>query len=218
MAASPVDSAQLRDRRFYDSAAALAAAGQALHQRGWVPATSGNFSLRLDADTAIVTASGRHKGRLSPDDFLAVDLSGTPLTTGTPSAETQLHTSLYSRFLDTGAVLHCHSVNSTVISLETAEDKLTLQGYEVLKAFTGIDSHATKVVLPIFDNDQTISRLAAHVDAYLSANPLCPAYLIRGHGVYCWSEDLDSCLDKLEAVEFLLQCELERQRLHSGGR
>ena len=50
----------------------------------------------------------------------------------------------------------------------------------------------------------------------LAAKPDCPAYLIRGHGVYCWSDDLDSCLDKLEAVEFLLQCELERRRLHPG--
>ncbi len=211
-----IEAAALRDRRFYESASALAAAGQDLHQRGWVPATSGNFSLRLSPTTAIVTASGKHKGKLSPDDFIAVDHSGAPLTDGKPSAETLLHTQLYARFANIGAVLHCHSVNSTVVSLETQGSELILEGYEVLKAFSGVDSHNTKVVLPIFDNDQTIARLATRVDAYLAANPTCPAYLIRGHGVYCWSEDLDSCLDKLEAVEFLLECELQRRRLHPG--
>ena len=216
IANSATESPKLRDRRFYESATALAAAGEQLHQRGWVPATSGNFSLRLSPNTAIVTASGRHKGKLGPDDFIAVDQSGTPLTDGKPSAETLLHTQLYARFANIGAVLHCHSVNSTVLSLETQGSELVLSGYEVLKAFGGVDSHNTKVVLPIFDNDQTIARLAAQVDTYLAAKPDCPAYLIRGHGVYCWSYDLDSCLDKLEAVEFLLQCELERQRLHPG--
>lgn len=211
-----IEAAVPRDRRFYESATALAAAGEQLHQRGWVPATSGNFSLRLSPTTAIVTASGRHKGKLGPDDFIAVDQSGTPLTDGKPSAETLLHTQLYARFANIGAVLHCHSVNSTVLSLETQSNELVLSGYEVLKAFSGVDCHNTKVVLPIFDNDQTISRLAAKVDTYLAAKPDCPAYLIRGHGVYCWSDDLDSCLDKLEAVEFLLQCELERRRLHPG--
>jgi len=216
IANSATESPKLRDRRFSESATALAAAGEQLHQRGWVPATSGNFSLRLSPNTAIVTASGRHKGKLGPDDFIAVDQSGTPLTDGKPSAETLLHTQLYARFANIGAVLHCHSVNSTVLSLETQGSELVLSGYEVLKAFGGVDSHNTKVVLPIFDNDQTIARLAAQVDTYLAAKPDCPAYLIRGHGVYCWSDDLDSCLDKLEAVEFLLQCELERQRLHPG--
>jgi len=199
---------------FYQQAVALAAAGEDLYQRGWVPATSGNFSCRLDADSAIVTASGKHKGRLSPTDFIAVDLNAQPISSGKPSAETALHTQLYARFPEIGAVLHCHSPAATVLSMAMAgKSLLKLSDYELLKAFTGIDTHATSVTIPIFANTQEIATLAAKADSYLAEHPNCPGYLIRGHGVYCWGSDLDNCLRKLEALDFLLQCELEQLRL-----
>jgi methylthioribulose-1-phosphate dehydratase len=198
---------------FYQQAIALAAAGEHLYQRGWVPATSGNFSARLNADSAIVTASGKHKGRLSPTDFIAVDLSGKAISEGKPSAETNLHTQLYARFASIGAVLHCHSSAATVLSRAIAGNILTLSNYELLKAFAGIDTHAVSVDIPIFDNTQDIAGLAEEVDRYLIAHPQCPGYLIRGHGVYCWAVDLEACMRNLEALDFLMQCELEHLRL-----
>lgn len=41
-----------------------------------------------------------------------------------------------------------------------------------------------------------------------------PGYLIRGHGVYVWAEDMPGALLRLEALEFMLACELEARRLH----
>lgn len=195
--------------RFAERAATLATIGRDLHANGWVPATSGNFSMRLDAASAIVTASGRHKGRLDPaNDFLAVDLDGRPLAGGKPSAETLLHTRLYAwqPWIDT--VLHCHSPAATVVSRRTPGGELRLTDYELLKAFRGIDTHATTLALPIFENTQDIAALADEVDAWLRDHPDCPAYLIRGHGVYCWGESAAECLRQLEALDFLLECEL----------
>ncbi|MBD2858111.1 methylthioribulose 1-phosphate dehydratase [Spongiibacter sp. KMU-158] len=200
-------------KQFFDLAIALAAIGEDLHRRGWVPATSGNFSQRLDEHSAIVTASGRHKGRLAPTDFLAVDLNGQPLSDGKPSAETLLHTQLYARFADIGAVLHCHSPSVTVLSRQISGNTLRLEGYELLKAFNGIDTHDTFVDIPIFENTQDIAALADEVDTYFNSHPNTPAYLIRGHGVYCWGEDLDSCMRNLEALDFLLQCDLQERML-----
>ena len=54
---------------------ALIAAGQLFHARGWVPASGGNFSVRVDGRT-LVTASGQLKGELTPDSFVAVDAAG----------------------------------------------------------------------------------------------------------------------------------------------
>ncbi len=204
-------------KQFFDLAIALAAAGDELHRRGWVPATSGNFSHRLDEESAIVTASGRHKGKLAPTDFLAVDLLGQPLSDGRPSAETLLHTQLYQRFPEISAVLHCHSPAATVISRQTRADHLALSGYELLKAFNHVDTHDTTVAIPVFDNTQDIAALAAEVDAYLASHPTTPAYLIRGHGVYCWAEDLDSCMRNIEALDFLLQCEMQEWALQNKG-
>ncbi len=203
-----------KNKAFFDKAIALAAAGADLYQRGWVPATSGNFSLRLDDDSALLTASGKHKGQLAPTDFIAVDLDGQPLSDGKPSAETLLHTSLYRRFPNLGAVLHCHSPNATLISrLHAQSGYIALRDYELLKAFPGIDSHDCAVNIPIFANTQDIAALAIEVDEYLAERPDCPGYLIQGHGLYCWGNTLEDCMRNLEALEFMLHCELEMQRL-----
>lgn len=199
------------DKVFYQHAVALAAAGEALYRQGWVPATSGNFSCRLDADSAIITASGKHKGRLAATDFLAVDFAGRPLEGGTPSAETGLHTQLYLRFPAVGAVLHCHSPAATVLSRRLAEPDLILQGYEVQKALPGISSHEQRLVVPVLDNSQDIPALARAVDRVLDEHPEVCAYLIRGHGIYVWGENLERCMNYLEAMDFLLQCELLAQ-------
>jgi methylthioribulose-1-phosphate dehydratase len=203
------------NERLHERAATLAEIGRELHARGWVPATSGNFSMRLDDRSALVTASGRHKGRLGGvEDFLAVDLQGLPLAGGKPSAETLLHTQLYAwrPWIDT--VLHCHSPAATLLSMLWHSDSLELSDYELLKAFRGVTTHATTVTLPIFPNTQQIDALARDVHHHLEQHPDTPAYLIRGHGVYVWGESSDECLRQLEALDFLLQCELQKLAIH----
>src|SRR5207244_11594616 len=95
---------------FRTQARMLVETGRELHARGWVPATSGNFSARVDDRHVAVTVSGLDKGRLTEDDIMLVDLSGRAITPGKrPSAETLLHTALYRRYADTQVVLHTHS-------------------------------------------------------------------------------------------------------------
>jgi methylthioribulose-1-phosphate dehydratase len=191
---------------------ALIGIGRELHARGQVPATSGNFSMRLDEHSVLITASGRHKGRLERDDFLAVDLHGQPLHGGQPSAETLLHTQLYALLPWVDTVLHCHSPNATVLSRLLPDDVLRLCDYELLKAFRGIETHAATLTIPIFANTQHIPTLAREVETWLQLAPDTPAYLIRGHGVYCWGASADECLRQLEALDFLLDCELRARR------
>ena len=104
-------------------------AGRFLYARGWSPATSSNYSTRLSASQALLTVSGKHKGQLGPDDVLATDLAGNSLEPGKkPSAETLLHTQLYSWRPEIGAVLHTHSVNATVLSRLTPDTSLLMTG------------------------------------------------------------------------------------------
>jgi methylthioribulose-1-phosphate dehydratase len=178
--------------------------------RGWVPATAGNLSVRAGAGRIAITASGTHKGRLGGDDVIAVDLEGRPEDPARPpSAETLLHCQLYRLDPAIGAVLHGHSVAATVLTLAAGET-IRLAGYEVLKAL-GASTHDTARSLPVIDNDQDIPRLAGQVAARL--DPALPAYALRGHGVYAWGATIDQALARLEAVEFLLACELERRRM-----
>ncbi|HEY4555617.1 MAG TPA: methylthioribulose 1-phosphate dehydratase [Lysobacter sp.] len=185
-----------------------------LAARGWTPATSSNFSQRMDASHVAITVSGRDKGRLTESDIMVVDLDGAPVATDRKSsAETLLHTQLYSRFADIGCVLHTHSMTQTVASrLFSGAGHVRLEGYELLKAFRGNETHETALDLPVLPNSQNMNVLAAQVDALLDAGPMW-GYLIDGHGLYAWGRDMAEARRHLEAFEFLLGCELELRRL-----
>lgn len=203
---------------FHDRAGELIRAGRFFFERGWVPATSGNLSARLDASHLLITVSGRHKGELTAEDLMVVDLEGRPLTPGQrPSAETPLHLQLYRRAPGLGAVLHTHSLHATLLS-RLLHGELVLEGYELLKALPGVTTHDTRVVVPIFPNDQDIPRLAAKVQAHLEGHPDVHGYLIAGHGLYTWGRSVEEARRHVEAFEFLFECELQLRRLgHRAG-
>ncbi len=185
-----------------------------LSARGWTPATSSNFSLRLDDRHAAITVSGRDKGKLREADVMVVDFDGKAVGSDhRPSAETLLHTQLYKRFPEVGCVLHTHSQAQTVASrLYAGAGHVHLQGYELLKAFAGNTTHKDELELPVLPNTQDMATLAAQVDALLDRGRMW-GYLIDGHGLYAWGHDMAEARRHLEAFEFLLGCELELRRL-----
>lgn len=182
---------------------------------GWTPATSSNFSMRLDARHVAVTVSGRDKGKLGADDIMVVDLENRPVgTTARPSAETALHTQIYRRFANAGAVLHTHSRAQSVASrLFAAAGNVRFEGWELQKAISGHDTHESVLDLPVFPNTQDMSVLVGRIDAWLDAGKPLHGYLIDGHGIYAWGVDMAEARRHLEAFEFLLNCELDLRRL-----
>lgn len=193
---------------FLEQAQQLVEAGRRLHDQGWVPATSGNFSARVDDGVLAITVSGRHKGELTTADIMAIDYDGKPQDASKrSSAETGLHTQLYQHYPDVGAVLHTHSVNATLLSRLSSQE-LVFEDYELLKAFEGVESHEARIVVPVFANDQNIPRLAQKVQDYLDDNEHVHGYLIAGHGLYTWGSTVHDTVRHLEAFEFLFQCEL----------
>ena len=183
---------------------------------GWTPATSSNFSMRMDDRHAAITVSGRDKGRLTVDDIMVVDLQGKGVATShRPSAETLLHTQLYARYPDIGCVLHTHSRVQTVSSrLFAAQGHVRLEGYELLKAFAGNQTHEMAIDVPVLPNTQDMPALAAQVEGLLDAGLLW-GYLIDGHGLYAWGRDMAEARRHLDAFEFLFACELDLRRLHA---
>ena len=201
--------------RFHDCALQLIDATRDLSQRGWTPATSSNFSMRLDERHAAITVSGRDKGRLSDDDIMVVDFDGRAVGSDhRPSAETRLHTQLYARFPEIGCVLHTHSVVQTVASrVHSGAGHVHLEGYELLKAFEGNTTHDAAIDVPVLPNSQDMKVLAAQVDALLDRQCMW-GYLIDGHGLYAWGADMAMARRHLDAFEFLLARDLETRKLH----
>ncbi|KRE99469.1 methylthioribulose-1-phosphate dehydratase [Frateuria sp. Soil773] len=207
--------APLDPENFARCADAIADAARELAAAGWTPATSSNFSMRLDAGHAAITVSGRDKGKLGRDDIMVVDMQGQAVGTGArPSAETALHTQVYRRWPDVGVVLHTHSRTQSVASrLFAGAGAVRLEGWELQKAITGYSTHESVLEIPVFPNTQHMPDLVARVDAWLDAGKPLHAYLIDGHGIYTWGRDMAETRRHLEALEFLLACELDLRRL-----
>jgi len=201
-------------QRLHELARTLVDNVRELSAAGLTPATSSNFSCRLDDRHAAITVSGRDKGRLCEADVMVVDFDGAAVGSDLrPSAETLLHTQLYRRLGEIGCVLHTHSLAQTVASrLYLGPGYVRLEGYELLKAFSGNETHDTHVDLPVLPNTQDMHTLAAQVDALLDRQCMW-GYLIDGHGLYTWGRDMPEARRHLDAFEFLLNCELELRKL-----
>jgi 2,3-diketo-5-methylthio-1-phosphopentane phosphatase/methylthioribulose-1-phosphate dehydratase len=200
---------------------ALAALGRWIDLRGWCPAPSGNLSARLSDHSALITASGHHKGALSPEHLIEVPLRG-PLPSAVggerPSAETLVHRALYTLSPHIGAVLHTHSLAATALSRLTPGETLRLEGLEMQKSLAGVTGHEAPIELPIFPNTQDMEALAREVEARWRAGEaagrggLAWGLLVRGHGLYAWGRTLAEARRHLEGLEFLMACALEERR------
>lgn len=193
---------------------AIAAFGRFASARGWVAATAGNFSHRLDDAHALVTRSGVDKGAIGAADVAVVPIAG-PIPGGM-SAETPLHLARY-RDAGVGAVVHAHTVAATVLSrADLVLGYVRFAGFEMQKALTGITTHDDVVDLPVFANDQDTAALAATIEARLAQTATrVPGYLLAGHGLYAWGATMTDARRHFEGLEFLLACTLEERRLHS---
>ena len=193
-----------------ETAPRLAATGRALHARGWALGTSGNFSAVVSRQPLVlaISRSGVDKGRLCAADFLEVDGAGRPIgAQGRPSDETVVHLAVVGE-RGAGAVLHTHSVWSTLLSEAEGEaGGLTLSGYEMLKGLSGVLTHEHSEWVPIVENAQDYDRMTRDVRAALAGNPRAHGLLLRGHGLYAWGRDLEEAQRHVEVLEFLFEVE-----------
>lgn len=191
----------------------LADISHRFYARGWVLGTSGNFSIVDSRDPLrlAITASGRDKRTLGATDIVIVDADGQLASNGVgdgrPSAETLLHV-VIARRRQAGAILHTHSVWSTILSeAHAAAGGLAIEGYEMLKGLHGVTTHEHREWIPILDNDQDIPRLAKVADATLAEHPDAHALLLRRHGLYTWGDTLEDAERHVEILEFLFEAQ-----------
>lgn len=198
---------------FQAEADALCATARWCYARGWVPATSGNFSVRNRAGAHIlISPSGLDKGLMTTADLLETDLEGRPADgTKKPSAETRLHAVIYRARSDAAAILHVHTVWNTILSGHFAHTgHLPLAGYEILKGLSGVTSHLHEERIPILINSQSYDHLAAEFSAALDRYPEAHGVLLSRHGLYTWGTSVAEARRHLEALEFLFEVEGRR--------
>ncbi len=189
----------------------LCVTARGCYARGWVPATSGNFSVRWGS-RIYITPTGLDKGMLTPDDLLEIDMDGAVLGgNGRPSAETSLHTVIYRERVNARAILHVHSVWNTLLSGKFASaGNVPLEGYELLKGLSGVATHEHAECVPIIENTQDYASLAEKLRRVLHENVDAHGVLLSRHGLYTWGESVAEARRHLEALEFLFEVEGRR--------
>lgn len=195
-------------KQFAIVTAALAEIGRGFHARGWALGTSGNFSAVIAREPLrlAITSTGLDKETLAPAQFLEMDgATNVVRGDGRPSAEALLHLAIV-RDLAAGAVLHTHSVWSTVLSgSHGPHGGIAFEGFEMLKGLEGVRTHKHREWLPILENSQDMVELSDRVSKVLRTNPGIHGFLLKEHGLYTWGAGLQEAKRHVEILEFLME-------------
>ena len=94
----------------------MCAVGASLFARGYVHATAGNISVRLD-DGFLITPTDACLGRLDPAALAKVDAGGQLIGGDRPSKTLALHRKIYAADPQARCVLHTHSTQLVALAL-----------------------------------------------------------------------------------------------------
>jgi 3-dehydro-4-phosphotetronate decarboxylase len=94
----------------------VCAVGASLFNRGLTHGSTGNISVRLPDGGWLMTPTGSSLGTLDPARLSMVARDGKLVSGDKPTKEAFLHTTMYDRRADAGAVVHLHSTHSVAVS------------------------------------------------------------------------------------------------------
>ncbi len=192
----------------------LISAAHSFSRMGWLLATSGNFSRRIDSKRFYITKSGKDKGELAPEDFLEIVNGDTTCADGKASAETCIHHTLYQRFEDAQAIYHVHEPYAGLCGRRDFQDTQTLfSGWEMIKGLGVWED--VGVGIPIFSNHLDVQKIADEIEAFFDGEPAqVPVINIVGHGIYVWGDTPALTRAHLEAAAYLFKVDyLEKKRI-----
>jgi L-fuculose-phosphate aldolase len=171
--------------------------GKMLHDRGYVAATDGNLSVRLNNGHILATPTAMSKGALRPSDMVIVDLEGHRVAgRHHVSSEIAMHLMIYKLRPDIHGVVHAHPPTATGF----AAAGLALDQPLVCEVVIGLGSiPLAKYGTPgTPELCETLKPLIAQYDAILMSN----------HGVVTYADTLERAHMKMETVEHFAQIAL----------
>ena len=176
--------------------------GRSLFDRGYVHATAGNVSVRLDDGGYVMTPTDACLGFLDSARLARLDAEGRPMSGDRPSKTLSLHLSIYSaarRFdPDTACVIHTHSRHCVALSLASAADELlpAITPYFVMKV-----GHVPLVAYHRPGDPVVAHAVAAAIERYGSAGAPLRAVMLSRLGPNVWHDTPDAAMAVLEELE-----------------
>jgi L-fuculose-phosphate aldolase len=178
--------------------------GRWMYRQGFVVASEGNLSVRLDANRILVTPAGACKGRILSGHLMITDLEGVVVSgTGHPSSELQMHLLYYRLRPEVRAVCHAHPPTATGFAVAGRALEETV--------LPEVVTTLGKIPLAPYGTPGT-GELCARIE------PLVPSHdaiLLENHGVVTCGPDLITAYQNMETVEHFARVMLTAESL--GG-
>jgi L-fuculose-phosphate aldolase len=164
--------------------------GRLLHENGFVAATDGNLSVRLDSQRLLVTPTCISKGRMRASDMVIVNMEGKRLSGARRvSSEIGMHLLIYRLRPDVQGIVHAHPPTATGFAASGYDLNRPL----VCEVVVGLGA----IPLARYGTPGTPELTEA-------LEPLIPghdAILMANHGVVTFGSSLESAYMKMETVE-----------------
>lgn len=164
--------------------------GKLLHDKGFVAATDGNISVRLDERRVLATPTCLSKGMMTVEDLVVVDMQGRKLEGFREvSSEIAMHMMIYRKCQETSAIVHAHPPTATGFAAAGMSLDQPLVSEIVISLGTiPLAQYATPGTQELVDS---LEPLVCEHQAILMAN----------HGVVTHAEDLYTAYMHMETVE-----------------
>jgi len=175
--------------------------GRSLFERGYVHATAGNISVRLD-DGFLITPTDACLGFLDPARLARLDSSGNQLSGDKGSKTIALHTRIYAaaRGFDAGTacVIHTHSTHCVALTLGDQGGELlpALTPYFVMKV-----GHVPVIEYHRPGATEAADAVAETIQRYGAAGTPIRAVMLSRLGPNVWHETPAAAMSVLEELE-----------------
>ena len=164
--------------------------GKKLLDKKLVAGTSGNLSLRGQADDIYITSSGMNYLEITENDIVKINFKGEILEGDKkPSSEWMMHVEIYKNYPNYNAIVHTHSPIATAFAVSRKKIPLILIE---MKPFLG-----GEIEVAPFKPSGSL-ELAKSLIPYLKKSNSC---LLANHGVVSCGRNIESAFLSAEYVE-----------------
>lgn len=180
--------------------------GRRMKEGGLIAACDGNMSYRRDDGTVVITPSGVPKGELKPSDLLIMDMDGNILKgKGKASTETNLHLQVYKLRPDVKAIVHCHPITATAVSVAGLEfpSRVVTEGRDYLGPVTTVP----------FAEPGSLKLANDCAKALQKVN----AIIMTSHGACTVGNDLHQAFNRMETLEAVAKMYRDALIFHLGN-
>jgi ribulose-5-phosphate 4-epimerase/fuculose-1-phosphate aldolase len=174
--------------------------GRSLFERGYVHATAGNISVRLDDGSFLITPTDACLGFLDPARLAHVGADGVQLAGDRASKTLALHRRIYAHAPSARCVIHTHSTHLVALALQGvwhADDILPpITPYYVMKV-----GHVPLIVYHRPGDAAVADLVAQRIDAFAARGTPIRAVMLDRLGPNVWHRTPAEAMAVLEELE-----------------